>query len=113
MEKIHEKVLEIEKSILEKIDVCMDAYSENGDLYEEFGIEEDSYLYSFYTEFDNGYTYALHVNSGKSNCYIDHLLYNSSGRCLDYLMDEGGLSDNDVIEFYLNDEKYFVKIKAI
>lgn len=107
------ETLKIEKEILEEIKTCMEVYSETGDLYNEFGIEEDTNLHSFYVEFDNGCNAGIYVKSGQCNCYIDYILFNAGGHVICSIVSDDSLCNGDVIEFHLSDEEYFINIEAI
>lgn len=112
MEKYVE-TLKVENEILEEIKTYMEAYSDNGELYAEYGIEEDANLHSLYVEFDNGCNAAIYVNSGQCNCYIDYILFNAGGHTICSIVSDDSLCNGDVIEFHLSDEEYFINIEAI
>ena len=112
MEKLFE-VIKIKEEDLKIIDKYMEAYSEEGELYSEFGIEEDSNLFSYTTTFSNGYRCDINVNSGQCNCYIDYLLFNPNGHCISSVVGDDSLRDNDLIEFISGGNHYSIKIEAV
>lgn len=92
----------------------MDLYSEDGNLFSEFGIEEDSTLYVFTTKFDDGHFADINVNSGQKNCWIDYVLYDKEGYELSCSCEEDGcICDKDIIELEYEGAKYFIEIKVI
>ena len=105
--------LKIKKDALEEISVMMEAYSEEGELYSEFGIDEDANLYRFEVEFENGYSCTININSGQCNCYIDYIVYDPNGRECSCIVGDGDLSNGDCIEFNIDDEQYVIKIEEI
>lgn len=110
---LNSESIKIPKKDLEEISKLMEAYSENGDLYSEFGIEEDVNHYSFNVEFRNKYKACINVNSGQCNCYIDYILYTPSGNESCCIIGDDAIQNGDIIEFEVDKEKYFVKIEEI
>lgn len=107
------EVLKLNRETLKEIKNCMDVYSENGDLYNEYGIEEYANLFNFEVEFDNGYTCSININSGQCNCYIDYIVYNPNGCESTTIIDDTYLINGDIIEFDVDGEHFEIKIEAI
>lgn len=107
------KVIKVSSEDLKEIDRMMESYSENGELYAEFGIEEDTTLYEFKVEFDNGYAIFITVNSGQCNCYIDYIIYNPNGKVCSNVVGEDTLSAGDIIELSADNENFEIKIEQI
>lgn len=107
------EILKIKKSSLKEIEKYMEAYSENGNLYDEFGIQEDVNLYTFDVAFDNGYSCLILINSGQCNCYIDYIVRDANYNEISAIIGEDSLCDGDIIEFDVDDEHFEIKIKAI
>lgn len=91
----------------------MDAYSENGELYSEFGIKEDINHYRFKVDLKDGYSYEININSGQCNCYIDYIVYDSDGCEYSCMVGDDALCAGDCIEFKINNEQYEIKIEEI
>lgn len=107
------ETLELSLDILNDIKNKMEAYSENGELYSEYEIEEDANLYSFDIQFENGYTCTINVNSGQCNCYIDYIMYNPNGHECCTTIGDDTISNGDCIELKADSQDFIIKIKQI
>ena len=97
---INKKIIEIKNWILEDIEKLMDLHSENGELFNEFGIEEDTTLYRFTAKFNDGHFADINVNSGQENCWIDFVFYNEEGNEIEcFGGNEGCIYDKETIKF--------------
>ena len=110
--KVMEEIIEVKKADLKNIEQLMEVYSESGNLYDEFEIEEDTTLYSYSKVFENGQSVLINVSSGQRNCYIDSILYDEHGNeiCVESVDDF--LEDGDLFEFEDKEGCYKLKIKA-
>ena len=110
--KVMEEIIEVKKADLKNIEQLMEVYSESGNLYDEFEIEEDTTLYSYSKVFENGRSVLINVSSGQRNCYIDSILYDEQGNeiCVECVDDF--LVDGDSFEFEDKEGCYKLKIKA-
>ena len=88
-------------------------HSEEGELYSEFGIDEDANLYRFEVEFENGYSCTININSGQCSCYIDYIVYDPNGHECSCIVGDDTLSNGDCIKFDINDVQYVIKIEEI
>lgn len=110
--KVMEEMIEVKKEALKNIKQLMEAYSENGNLYSEFEIEEDTTLYSYRKVFENGRSILINVSSGQRNCYIDSILYDEYGNEICVESVDGFLEDGDSFELEDKESCYKLKIRA-
>ena len=111
--ELNSEIVEISKVELEEISKALDAYSEEGELYRDFGIEEDSTINSFKVEFDSGYVCYIDIKSGQCNCYVDYIFQNQEGREVTAIVGDDTLCDGDILEFEVDDIDFKIIIKAI
>lgn len=110
---IYQEILEISKEDLKEIETNLEAYSEDGELYRDFGIEEDASLFTFDVEFDNGYSCRIVLSSGQCNCYIDCIFTNPEFHEAASIICEDSLCDGDILEFDVDGEHFEIKIKGV
>ena len=111
--ELNSEILEISKETLKEIELALEAYSEEGELYRDFGIEEDSSLHTFEVEFESGYRCLIVVSSGQCNCYVDYIFYTPDNHEAISIVGEDSLCDGDILEFEVDKINFEIKIKAV